>query len=67
MAERTVPPKMKIAREHYLPSWSKITGGIYLREALDPSTVEPLLRILDTIFNPTPSATSAMNVLICGA
>jgi DNA-binding transcriptional LysR family regulator len=64
MAERTVPPKLKIAREHYLPSLPKITGGIYLREALDPSTVGPLLRILDTVFNPTPSpATSGANAL----
>jgi DNA-binding transcriptional LysR family regulator len=52
MVERTVPPKMKIAREHYLPALPKITGGIYLREALDRGAVEPMLQVLNAIFNP---------------
>jgi DNA-binding transcriptional LysR family regulator len=58
MVERTVPSKLKIAREHYLPSLPKITGGIYLREALDRRTVEPLLQAMDTIFNPRHGSTS---------
>jgi DNA-binding transcriptional LysR family regulator len=52
MAERTVPPKMKIARDHYLPALPKVTGGIYLREALDRGAVEPMLQVLNAIFNP---------------
>jgi len=52
MVERTVPPSLKIAREHYLPPLPKIAGGIYLREALDRRMVEPLLEALDAVFNP---------------
>jgi DNA-binding transcriptional LysR family regulator len=58
--ERTVMPKLKIAREHFLPPIPKITQGIYLREGLDPRSVK-CLPLLDSMFNPTCAGFAAGN------
>ena len=52
MFERAIPPQLKIARDYFLPPLPKLTCGIYLREGLDPGSVEQL-QILNAIFNPT--------------
>jgi hypothetical protein len=58
MFERAVPPQLKIARDYFLPPLPQLTGGIYLREGLEPRPVEQL-EALNAIFNPTATTAAA--------
>lgn len=56
MPERAVPPRLKVARERYLPPVPNIRSGIFLREGMDRDEIRPVLRALASVIMPPPSA-----------
>jgi DNA-binding transcriptional LysR family regulator len=55
MPERAVPPRLKIARERYLPPAPSIRCGVFLREGIERDEIAPVLRALESVLKPASS------------
>ena len=56
MPGRAVPSRLKIANERYLPPVQSIRSGIFVCEGVDRDEMRPVLRALETVIVPAPSA-----------
>ena len=60
MVERfATAANLNIARDHYLPPLPSVQAGIYVREGLDMSRVERIVRIMESILKPRAAPADA--------